>query len=316
MKNAFLYTILCFFAALLMLLHTDYVTEGARYGLLLWYQSVVPALFPFMVLSGLIQSMGGIERFMIPVHRILKHIFPLSASGCFILISGLFCGYPMGAKLCADFLKLDRIALNEARFLMAICSHPSPMFLIGYTYPMVSDHVRLADFMIGIYAPIIIVSFAAKHIYFHSEKLKIHPDYTYLTIASGSDTSDAFPIDESIMSSVAVLCKIGGYLVLCSIAIVFLRNTDWLPLYVRIFLIGITEMTTGIREITTAISGNAAWIAVTASLTFGGLSGIFQINSVILDAKKAGLSIRPYIHWKLFHAALSVGFVIILCNLR
>lgn len=316
MKNTFLYTFICFFAALLMLMHTDYVTDGARYALLLWYQSIVPALFPFMVLSCLIQSMGGIERFMIPVHRILKHVLPVSASGCFVLISGLFCGYPMGAKLCADFLKNDRITLRESKFLLAICSHPSPMFLLGYAYPMVSDYTSLSDFLIGIYAPIIILSLAAKQTYFPAGEIIVHSDITFHTSNSKSNTSETFPIDESIMSSVAVLCKIGGYLVLCSIIIVFLRNIDWLTLYVRIFLIGITEMTTGIREITTAISGNSAWIAVTASLTFGGLSGIFQINSVILDAKKAGLSIRPYIHWKLFHAALSAGFVIILCNLH
>ena len=43
---------------ILLLLRPDCTTEGARYGLLLWYNSVVPALFPFMVLSNLIVHTG------------------------------------------------------------------------------------------------------------------------------------------------------------------------------------------------------------------------------------------------------------------
>ena len=42
-----------------LLLYPRFAAEGARYGLLLWYTSVVPSLFPFMVLSSLIVSSGA-----------------------------------------------------------------------------------------------------------------------------------------------------------------------------------------------------------------------------------------------------------------
>ena len=47
-----------------LLLYPRFAAEGARYGLLLWYTSVVPSLFPFMVLSSLIVSSGGVSLLM------------------------------------------------------------------------------------------------------------------------------------------------------------------------------------------------------------------------------------------------------------
>ena len=81
----------------LMLLHSAYVTEGAKNGLLLWYSFVVPALFPFMVLSGLIVSGGGIGILTAPFHLILGPLLGLSKPGVYVLLAGFFCGCPMGA---------------------------------------------------------------------------------------------------------------------------------------------------------------------------------------------------------------------------
>ena len=51
-KRAFL-ILLCL---IFMIFHADLVTKGAVSGLLLWYSSVVPALFPFMVLSSVLSA--------------------------------------------------------------------------------------------------------------------------------------------------------------------------------------------------------------------------------------------------------------------
>ena len=76
-----------------LLLYPRFAAEGARYGLLLWYTSVVPSLFPFMVLSSLIVSSGGVSLLMKPVRAFLGPWLPLSENGCYTLISGLLCGW-------------------------------------------------------------------------------------------------------------------------------------------------------------------------------------------------------------------------------
>jgi len=329
--------VLCF-ALLLMLFHADYVTEGARYGLLLWYTAVVPALFPFMVLSGLIVAGGGVAVLMTPVYLLLGCFLPISKNGCYVLVSGLLCGYPMGAKTCADFVREGRISLNEGKFLMAICNHPSPMFLLGYMYPFFAEDLGLGKLLAAVYGPVLILALAAKRVWFPRQQAEVtsssalgaHRAAGFAYRAPGAKSSQrpappqtssdgrpgAMPpaapspqsADETILSAVEILCKIGGYLMLFSILIVFLRHTPWLPVPLRLFLIGAMEMTTGIQELAASLPCPLSAAAAIAALTFGGFSGLFQTRAVISGhEKKAGLSIRQYFFWKLLHAALSAG---------
>ena len=53
-----LFSVLCFF---LLLTFPKLSIEGARDGLLLWFQTIVPTQFPFLICSGLVTSMGGIS---------------------------------------------------------------------------------------------------------------------------------------------------------------------------------------------------------------------------------------------------------------
>ena len=240
-----------------LLLYPRFAAEGARYGLLLWYTSVVPSLFPFMVLSSLIVSSGGVSLLMKPVRAFLGPWLPLSENGCYTLISGLLCGCPMGAKTCGDFVREGKLSVQEGRFLMAL--------------------------------------------------------------------------DTAILAAAEILCRIGGYLMLFSIVIVFLRRALWLPASLRIFLMGAMEMTTGVREVSASLPFPDSGTAAAAILAFGGICSIFQTRAVTAsgwpeekkrrtddsgsspkdredrteDKKIAGLSIRQYILWKLLHSALA-----------
>ena len=316
-KNAG-WSVLLFAALIPMLYHADYVTEGAKYGLLLWYQSVVPALFPFMVISGLIVGSGGIPVIMAPVYQLLHVVLPVSRDGCYVLTAGLLCGYPMGAKTCADFIREGRISATEGQFLMAICNHPSPMFLLGYVYPFFSEWLNIKVLLAAVYSPVIILAIVSRWFYFGRNGMHMKmqsssaepPEYISKMTATDDYTGkNDMPVssDETILSAVTILCKIGGYLVLFSIMIVFLQNMKWIPAYLRLFLMGILEMTTGIRELCDSLPPVNSFIASAAALTFGGFSGIFQTKAVLGNEKKAGLTIRPYVVWKLLHAVLSAG---------
>ncbi len=295
-----------FLSLILMLFHVTVVTDGAKKGLILWYNSVVPALFPFMVLSGLIVSSGGIEQLMSPIYHILHPILGISRNGCYVLVSGLLCGYPMGAKTCAEFLHDERLSIKESKFLMAICNHPSPMFVLGYVFPWFSDHITVPELLFCVYTPFLILTFAAKVIYQFpdKEKSKIKE-----RVQKRSDT------DDTIFSSIEVLCKIGGYLVLFSILVEMINHIIWIPERMKLYLIGLMEMTTGIKECALLDNWKSGYMTAIFALTFGGFSGLFQTKSVLdTDKKKAGLSIRPYVFWKLAHAVLSAGLAYLICN--
>ena len=190
---------------------------------------------------------------------------------------------------------------------MTICNHPSPMFILGYMYPWFSDHICIPDVLISIYAPVILLAGIAKHWYPFSETTSSTAEF----LSSKTQESGA---DETILSSIEILCKIGGYLVLFSIGIKLIENITVIPDPIRLGLIGIMEMTTGIRAFAGIKDWKIGYIGSVAILTFGGLSGLFQTKSVLENKKKAGLSIRPYIFWKSAHAILSAGLAYLLCS--
>lgn len=81
--------------------------------------------------------------------------------------------------------------------------------------------------------------------------------------------------------------------------------------FLRPYLLGLIEMTTGIQEMASSCHPDLLIGAgMTGAAVFGGLSGIFQVSAVI--KKNAGLSIRHYVLWKLLHLLLSTVLFILL----
>ncbi len=332
-----------------MIFHADLVTKGAAAGLLLWYTAVVPALFPFMVLSSVLSASGGISWLMRPF-TVLFRFCGLSSDGWYVLLTGLLCGCPMGAKTCADFIEQDRIRLGEAKFLFALCNHPSPMFLAGFVYPMFAAQMPLSYFVLAIYAPLLLLAVPAHLIYCapfrpkpRQENFGIlgqRPTRNFInTFSSKSTISDnssnsALSLDAAILNSAEILVKIGGYLIFYSILILVIRNTPAIPAPVRLFFSGTLEITTGIRAVSDSLTYPYSAITAAAIFSFGGFSAMSQTNAVIqmhkspsesvstavscrtpqslTHKKTAGLSIRQYLLWKIAHTSLTAAVMAVL----
>ena len=231
-------------------------------------------------------------------------------------MSGLLCGYPMGAKTASDFLNQERISLAEARYLLAVSNHPSPMFVVGYVAPRLlfpaagAPLYPLWTCLAALYLPIVPLSILARHVYLPGQSgqdpFAKQANRQTGSLAAGSLPAalPAFSFDGHLMSCLETMVKIGGYIMLFSILALYLLVLpfpDFLPSWLRPALLGFVEMTTGISLLCTSL-GPAGALFIVASAAFGGLSGIFQTKSVL---KNAGLSIRHYVLWKLLHSALS-----------
>ena len=107
------------------------IRQSAAEALSLCVRSVVPSLFPFLVISGLLVSMGigelaapYLAGFMGPLYRL-----PGCASSALLL--GLVGGYPIGAKTAADLYREGLLSRDEAERLLAFCNNSNPVFLIS-----------------------------------------------------------------------------------------------------------------------------------------------------------------------------------------
>lgn len=283
----------------LLLLSPSTAAQGAKDGLLLWAGVVLPTLLPFMICSNVIVALNAIHLLIFPFRFILRRFLRLSDAGGYILVSGLLCGYPMGAKNCSDFLDEERLTACEARYLLSICNHPSPMFLLGFAASRLPAGVPVWLFLTSIYLPILLLSPISRRFYGIKEgsaSLPLKP-------------SSRIPFDESLLNTCDVMVKIGVYIMLFSILALYLIKLPVLGFKAKAALLGLVEITTGIQGISQAIPGFMGGMWIAAAAAFGGLSGIFQTKSVL---KNAGLSIRHYTAFKALHGALSALCFILL----
>ena len=113
------------------------------------------------------------------------------------------------------------------------------------------------------------------------------------------------------MTSFEVMVKIGGYMMLFSIAELHILRLTGLRAPVKYLLMGMVEMTTGSRHIAAGIELPWSLALCGAVTSFGGLSGFAQTANVLLGS---GLSTRRYFFWKLLQGLLAGILILLYCH--
>lgn len=105
--------------------------EAARYSLRLCGEVLIPSLFPFFVLSALIQELGLPSRMGRLAAPGMGRLFGVSGPGCAALILGLMAGYPLGAASAAGLVERGEVSREEGGRLLGFCNNSGPAFILG-----------------------------------------------------------------------------------------------------------------------------------------------------------------------------------------
>ena len=124
------FCILSGFCLLLVLRNSDAAIEYMGQGLTLCARTVIPSLFPFMVVSELLVSSGAGEALGRLFAGIMRRIFGLSGAGASAVFLGSMCGFPVGARTAVALLDRNAISKEECEHLLTFVSNPSSAFLI------------------------------------------------------------------------------------------------------------------------------------------------------------------------------------------
>ena len=119
------------FCLLLLLKNANIAIRSIQDGLALCARTVIPSLFPFMVLSELILSGNLFQK---PLERLthpLQKFFRLSSMGCCALLLGLFCGFPIGARCAVSAYDCGELSREETQHVLLFSGIPSSAFLIN-----------------------------------------------------------------------------------------------------------------------------------------------------------------------------------------
>ena len=114
-----------------LLLQPDAAAQAAKNGLLLCGNLIVPALFPFFILSSLLISTGGAARFGRLLSGVMGIWFHQPGASASALVLGFLGGYPVGAKTVCTLYEEKLCDRTQAEHLLLFCNNAGPAFILG-----------------------------------------------------------------------------------------------------------------------------------------------------------------------------------------
>ncbi|MCH5274260.1 MAG: hypothetical protein J1E65_00370 [Lachnospiraceae bacterium] len=295
---------------LLILLHPGMSVHFAATGLKLWFECMVPALLPFMILSGIMIRQNLTERFSKVLSPILAPICRLSGHCIYCMILGFLCGFPMGAKTVAELYERKQLTKKEASLLLAFCNNIGPVYFLNFLLPTIGmkKPIQILICTIGMYGIPLCYGIFLRYSNFLLPK-GVFTDPTKETL---SPTEPFFQsLDDSMQSGIAGITTLGGYMIFFNllnlIPYVLLSAADSVHTEkIRLFFHCITEITNGVNY-----CGTQMPFLVLLILPIGGLSCIAQTASMI---KNTDLSLKNYLVHKLVQTMLTIFYYYFLCR--
>ena len=305
--------------------------SAAKNGLVLWANSIVPSLFPFFVATELLSHTNFTYYLGKILNRFMKPIFNVRGEGSFAFIMGIISGYPIGAKIAANFRENNICSKKECERLLSFTNNSGPLFILGSVgismfgnstigFLLLITHL-LASLTVGI-----IFRF-----WKYNAKYVLNPNSSYINSKDNISFSNLGGIiGTSISNSINIILLIGGFVVLFSVIISILQTSQLLNVLSNFIkpifnllniplefgngtISGILELTNGLNIVCNIPSKKLSINIIIASflLGLGGFSILLQVWSIIA---KTDLSIKPYILGKLLQACISAFYTFIFLN--
>lgn len=274
------------FGMMALILDAKTGLRGAAEGLEMCVSTVIPALFPFFVVSGMLTASLGPIPLLRPLGRWLK----LPNGGETYLLLGFLGGYPVGARCIAQGYRAGVLGKEDGERMLSFCSNAGPAFLFGmgaWVFPKMwmcwllwLIHILSALF-VGLTAP-----------------------------AKSGSTDAVMPkrsvsVTETMKQAIAAMAAVCGWVITMKVVLAFLeRWVLWLlPETARILLSGLLELTNGVYALREVSSLSVRFCLFSLFLSFGGISVLLQTHSVLAGS---GLIGRQYFPGKVVQAAMSM----------
>ena len=277
----------CFFSALgLLILILDGKTalSGAADGIDLCVRTVIPALFPFFILSSAFLSCAASFSWR---EKGLSSLFGLPQGAGALALPCFLGGYPVGAQSVYQAYANRRLRKASAQKLLAFCNNAGPTFIFGVIGQMFPKP-WMPWALWGIHIAGALAAARCVSGMEDSECIKKQ------TVSSKGD------IMAGAVKTMGVVC---GWIILFRVLIAFLdRWFLWLlPQTARVTVVGLLELSNGCCELTQISNISIRFILCSGMLAAGGLCVTAQTVSVTKD-----LSLRYYWFGKLIQILVSL----------
>jgi sporulation integral membrane protein YlbJ len=269
--------------------------DSARTALALCARTILPSLFPFFVLSGLLSRLG------------FQRLFRRAGSGLSALLVGLTGGYPMGAAYVGELYRRGALERRAAERMLLYANNTGPAFLLGAVGTSVFHSPRLGFFLWAVHAA------AALLLYF-----------CFGVRGAGAEPTDippepfgaAFPA--AVRQGVSAALAVCGFVVCFTVLVGLLDShglfsltanrlssfTALAPQAARALLTGILELGSAIGAMEGLPPGRGTLALAAAVLGWGGLSVHCQTAAVLAETD---LRLRLHTLGRVLAAALGAA---------
>lgn len=282
------------FMTFCMLTNSSLSLAYAALGLRLWYEKMVPVLFPFMVLSGTLIRMGLVESLIRPIRPFFGKLFRISDPAVYTILMGFLCGFPMGARTTAEFRNRQELSVAEGQFLLAFCNNFGPVYFLGFVLPSLHRTLTL-PYLMGMYGiPVIYGLFLRYTVY----RTRLQDTSMVSQPVTRSSVRVSLPdaLDDAVNAAGLSILQLGGYMIFFNL----LNLLPRLILRQSHLLAPLLEITGGLQ----LLEGRYPLYTLLL-LPFGGLSCIVQTAGCI---RNTGLSLKKYIIHKLVLTLLTAFY--------
>ena len=273
-----------FGAALLLLFlflsQSDLLLEATRAALRLTATTILPSLFPFLVLSGVLTAAAG--GLSLPGGRLFSRLLRLPTPGLLALLLGSLCGFPVGVAVTAELARCGAVSREEAARLAALSANTGPAFAVAAVGGAMFGDIAFGWWLYGVQLVLSLL--------FGLVAARRYP----IPVSSAPPVSEAaLPFTEILYRAALSMLKIVA-------AVVFFGGLAALP--GRILSPAATAAVASLLEV-----GNGTGLAATLpatlgrpiaafALSFSGLSVLTQSAALL---KPAGVTIGPLVQRKL-----------------
>lgn len=284
---------LCAAGILSLILDSKTALSGAQAGIALCLQTVIPSLFPFLFLCGVLT--GTLWGQNSPILRFLGKKVGMPNGSESLLIAAILGGYPAGAKIIGEAYDENRLNRDAAEHLLTFCSNAGPAFVFG----IIAQQFDRNDYTWAIFLIHILSAFFVGKI--------INQKKTLCTALSLKSQNFSTQLNITV-KTMGIIC---GWIILFQILFAFL--TSWIlwafPTSVRIFFSGLLELSGGCCMLSHIPNISLRFLLCSCFLSCGGFCVTMQTASVI-----GSLPLKQYLKGKglqtLFSLILSVLYLI------
>lgn len=292
---------------------------GARDGIQLCLDIIVPSLFPFFVLSTMLVEMGCADALGFLLERIMRPVFNLSGACGTAVAMGFLGGYPVGAKTAITLYEKGLCNKTEAERLLSFSNNSGPAFILGAVGVGIFANSRAG---LLLYLAHTAASLTIGFLFRYYKRNDISaPTGSYTAPARPVGMSRAFV--RSVSSSLQSVLSICAFVIFFTVAVKMLFLFGVLPAVAQglsfLFsplgltadsaehlLTGLIEMTSGLWSLQGSAVSLSGQISMAAfMLGWAGVSVHCQVLSFIGES---GLRTWTYIVGKMLHGVLSAVY--------